>query len=82
MARVIAKIAGGEWRENIQAEAWVGNAVAEAFGLNVNEPSVKADAKKMLKAWLASGVLAVEERETEHRKTKKFVVPGPNAPKV
>ncbi|MGH6978003.1 MAG: AAA family ATPase [Brevundimonas sp.] len=48
---------GGSWRENIQAGDWVGKAVAEAMGLDLEDRAAKQKVKGLLKTWLSEGVL-------------------------
>jgi hypothetical protein len=50
------KVAGGERRESAQAKAWVGNAVADALGLDLTEPATRARVKALVKTWLQEGV--------------------------
>ena len=64
----------GKWRENPQASAWVGFAVAEALGLDASKGG--ADRGRVLgivKAWLRAGSLVVVDGLDDHRETKKFV---------
>jgi hypothetical protein len=69
-------LAAGKWRENVQAKAWVGKAVAEALGLDVREAAVKKRIARMLKAWIATGALKIVEREDETRHKFDFVEVG------
>ena len=66
-------IRGGKWRENVQAKDWVGRAIGEALGLNLDCKADKSKVVGILKAWLASGSLIVVEGKDEKRETKKFV---------
>ena len=47
------------YRENVQADNWVGKAVAEEVGLDLEQAHEKARVKKMLKAWIRSGALKI-----------------------
>jgi hypothetical protein len=85
LQRVQAAVAKREWRHSDQSPEWVGLAIADVFGFSVNmagskprfvDPTEKARVSKMLSAWIANGVLRVEEGRDERRKPVKFVVPG------
>jgi hypothetical protein len=72
--KAAAAIRRGKWRENSQAEAWVGYAVADALGLDASKNG--RDRHRVigiLKAWLKAGSIVVVERLDEHRMMKKFV---------
>jgi len=71
--KVAAIIRGGEWRENPQAKAWVGQAVAKALGLNASSKADKAKISGMLKAWLAAGSLIVVSRKDDNRNVRPYV---------
>jgi hypothetical protein len=62
------------WRRDPQAIAWVGKAVANVLGINLDDskPRIKA----MLDIWIASGALRVIRREDRHRKSREFVEVG------
>ena len=71
--KVAAVIKRGKWRENVQAKAWVGHAVAQALGLDVGNKAHRTKIIGVLKAWLAAGSLIVVEGPDENRETKKFI---------
>ena len=71
--RVAAVIRRGKWRENVQAKAWAGHAVAEALGLDASNKAHRAKIIGMLKVWLAAGSLIVVEGQDENREVKKFI---------
>ncbi len=71
--KVAAVIRPGRWRENPQAGAWVGKAVAEAMDLNADNKADKAKIIGMLKVWLSAGSLIVVEDKDEKREIRKFV---------
>ena len=71
--KVAAAIRSGKWRENAQAEKWVGYAVAAALDLDPDSKSDRAKIVGMLKAWRKSGSLVVVEDEDEKRMKRKFV---------
>jgi AAA domain len=71
--KVAAAIRGGKWRENAQAEAWVGKAVAQALGLKVENRADKGKIVAMLRVWRSAGSLVVVEDRDGNRIPKKFV---------
>ena len=71
--KVAAVIRRGKWRENAQAKAWVGHAVAEALGMDATNRTDRARISGMLKVWLKAGSLIVVERPDDFRSMKKFV---------
>jgi hypothetical protein len=71
--KVAAEVRGGKWRDNIQAEDWVGHAIAEALDLDLDVPADRAKVKAALKMYLAAGTLVVVEGLDHLRKPKKFV---------
>ena len=71
--KVAAVIRAGRWRENPQASAWVGNAVADALDLDAGKKATKAKILAMLRVWLAAGSLVVVEGKDEKREIRKFV---------
>lgn len=73
---VQAKIADGQWRENIQATDWAGHVVAEVLGLDLEIKVEKQKAKAVLKSWIANGALGLEVRPDRKGDRRKFVVVG------
>ena len=71
--KVKLAINGGRWRESAQAKDWVGRAVAEAMGLDVDNPADKAKIKIMLRVWLAAKSLVVVERDSDKHGPRQFV---------
>jgi hypothetical protein len=59
---------GGGWRENAQATAWVGYAIAEVLELNAEGGGDKAKIQQMLKAWIYEGKFLVVKRHDERKK--------------
>jgi hypothetical protein len=76
LAAVQQKIAGGEWRANVQATDWAGLAVAEVLGLDIKEPAVRHSVKRLLRTWVANGVLKEEERKDATRRSRKYIIVG------
>ncbi|WP_374527264.1 AAA family ATPase [Novosphingobium sp.] len=73
---VQARIGERDWRENHQASDWCGRLVAEVLGLDISEKAGKAKAAGILKEWIKSGSLRIEERADRNRETRKYVVMG------
>jgi len=73
---VQSKVADGEWRENSQANDWVGKAVADVVGLDLERAGDKSKTKSLVKTWIANGALRVVERKDRHSETRKFVEVG------
>ncbi|MGM4957216.1 AAA family ATPase [Bradyrhizobium barranii] len=64
----------GTWRADVQSPLWVGNAIANALGLNLKLPADKAKVRALLKSWRDSGALVEIEELDEKRKPRKFTV--------
>jgi hypothetical protein len=71
--KVARVIRSGQWREHVQASAWVGRAVAEALDLDIDNKSDRTKITGMLALWRKSGSLIITERLDENRKSRKFV---------
>jgi hypothetical protein len=72
--KVVAEVSNGKWRKSIQANDWVGVAIANALDLDLDVPSEKAKVKAALRMYLDAKTLVVVERKDEdQRKSKKFV---------
>jgi hypothetical protein len=65
-----------ELRDDPRADAWIGIPLAKHLNLNLSNKADKAKVKNILKKWTDNGVLAVEEREDDRRRKRKFIVPG------
>ena len=76
LRRVQAVVAAGEYKAHHTASDWVGNAVADALGLDVQDKGDRARILKMVSTWEANGALRVEERKDQNRQMKKFMVVG------
>ncbi len=84
--RVVQKVAqGGAFRADSQSPKWLGWWMAENLPhLKIktrytDQPKDKSEVAKLnsiLNTWRKNKVLAVEEREDEHRKLKKYFIPG------
>ena len=69
-------VAGGEWRENIQAKDWLGYAIAETLGRDPNNSADRSALNKLIKAWIAAGYLRVVRQKDEKRKMRGFIKVG------
>jgi hypothetical protein len=76
LLRVQKRVHEGEWRENPRSEDWVGKAVADALGLDIDEPATRKRILAMLKIWLGSGALKVVNGVAKNRHERKFVKVG------
>lgn len=76
LREVQAVVAAGQWRKDLRADDWVGNAVAEVLDLDPSDKAHKAKIGALLKSWISSGMLVVVERKDEERKKRLFVEVG------
>jgi hypothetical protein len=76
LLRVQKRVDEGEWRENQRADDWVGKAVAEALGLDLDEPAVKKRISAMLKIWIGNGSLKIVTGVAKNRHERNFVKVG------
>ena len=79
VAREVAQ--GGAYRADSQSPQWFGFAVAKRLNINAStapttRPEDLARLKTIIKTWLKNDVLAIEVREDEKRKKRKYIVPG------
>lgn len=79
LARVQDVVAGGDWRENIQARDWVGKAIADALGLDLSDTADKARARELARRWIADGSLKVVQRKDAKSELRPFVEVGKRA---
>jgi hypothetical protein len=66
-------IRADRWRENVQANDWVGRAVAKALKLDLDSKHDKAKVVGLLKIWIKQGSLVVVEEADEKRMMRKYV---------
>ena len=69
-------VADGRWRADVQANEWVGRAVANVLTLNPDSKTDRARISEMLRTWFASGALRKVEGQDDKRKTRMFVEVG------
>jgi hypothetical protein len=79
LQQVQEAVRGGSWKFDVQAEEWVGLAVAPILKLNVDERKGR-DAKrvkKLVDVWIANGALKkVTQKCEKSRRDKPFVLVG------
>lgn len=71
--KVTAAIRAGKWRHHPTSKDWVGNAVAEALDLDIDDEKVKAKIKRWLAGWYAAKSLVVVDGLSDKREARKFV---------
>jgi hypothetical protein len=76
MHRVRAMAGNGKYRKDPRADDWIGNAVAEVVGLDLDDEADRKQVNSMLKTWFGNGVLITKNAKDEHRKARPYVVPG------
>lgn len=78
--QVIAMVrADPTFRMDCQASNWIGYAIAEVLGLDVSHKPDREQVNRVLRMWIDNGALATQRRLDDHRKTRSFVIPGPEA---
>ncbi|HTN60229.1 MAG TPA: AAA family ATPase [Devosia sp.] len=76
LAAVQREIQGHQYRENSQANDWVGFAVARVLELDANDKSDRQKIKSMLREWVKNGVLRVSSILDEKGKSRPIVEVG------
>jgi len=71
--KILRVIAAGEWRDDIQAGAWVGKAFAEVLKVDVGDKREKATINRMKAQWLQKGFIVVVAKRDNKRAMKKFI---------
>ncbi|MCA1398658.1 bifunctional DNA primase/polymerase [Bradyrhizobium sp. BRP56] len=71
--QVFDKIKSGKWRQDSQSPQWVGHAVAQVMGLDLEKNSHRAQVVSLLKTWKAAGSIVVVDGKDDKRVTRKFV---------
>lgn len=79
LRNVQARLAGGDWRENVQAKDWAGKAVAEVLGIDVSEKPGKKRVQKLIREWVKNGVLVEEWRPDKNGDRRNFIIVGDRA---
>jgi hypothetical protein len=68
--------AGGPWRENSQANDWVGGAIAMALKIDISTKPGKQKVASLLKIWIANGMFVRVTGKDAKRMEKTFVEVG------
>ncbi len=69
-------IAGGHWRESNQATEWVGRAVAEVLGLDLENRGDMQKVKWLLATWIKTGALVRTMAKDQGRKERPVIEVG------
>jgi hypothetical protein len=67
-------VAAGEWRADSRSSQWVGNAVAQALDMSLEQSRKRI--LELLKEWVKNGALEIVEKEDDQRHMRKFVEVG------
>jgi hypothetical protein len=70
LAKALAAIKGGQWREDARADNWIGRPIAGAIGLDPESDYGKGQVKKLIEKWVGEGFLIRYEAPDRHRKMK------------
>lgn len=77
----VAEMEGAPPRESSQAKAWVGHLIGRILGFDTDDKAERERVKQIVKAWVKSGVLLIEEaRDSRTGRDVKVVLAGPNNP--
>ncbi|MCJ2069669.1 AAA family ATPase [Methylobacterium sp. J-030] len=68
--------ATGPWRENVQANDWVGKPIARALGLDAGDKAHREKIKRLLKIWIENGMFVVVSGTNEKGRPTPFVEVG------
>lgn len=66
----------GKYRADQRSNEWFGYAVAERFGMNPIDKKHLSTIKKFIENWIKNGVLKVEMRIDNQRKSRPHIIPG------
>lgn len=76
LVKVQKAVDGKSYRASVQAKDWVGCAVADALGLDLDKKSDKERVKALLKIWIKSSALVVTETLDSNRNKRPIVEVG------
>lgn len=75
--RVIAMVrADPTYRHDSRASNWIGFAIADVLGLDVDRKADREQVNRVLRIWIENGALAIERRQDEQRKMRSYIIPG------
>ncbi|MHB2208650.1 AAA family ATPase [Methylobacterium sp. CM6257] len=66
----------GPWRENVQANDWVGKPIARVLKLDPTDKAHREKIKRLLKIWIENGMFAVVSGTNEKGRPTPFVEVG------
>ncbi len=75
-ARVQVAVDSGRWRADVRASNWVGKAVAEAIGSDLETANGLPDVKALIKDMLAKDQLRIVKAPDHTRHPRDFIVTG------
>jgi hypothetical protein len=77
LKQVQNRISSGKWRADVRADDWVGHAVADVLGLDLDQKVDRARVKSLLKTWMGNGSSVKFDRlDDADRKSRPFVEVG------
>ncbi len=76
LMRIQRAVSEGRWRENAQAKAWVGYAIAPVLNIDTDDKSGRARLRTLAAAWVREGVLERVTDLDEKRMEKDYIVVG------
>ncbi len=68
--------ATGPWRENVQANDWVGKPIARVLKLDAGDKAHREKIKRLLKIWIENGMFAVVSGTNDKGRPTPFVEVG------
>lgn len=76
LIQVQRAIGEGKWRENAQAKAWAGHAIAPILGLDTDDKRDRKRLATILRRWVKEGVLEIVRDLDEKSMEREFVIVG------
>jgi hypothetical protein len=64
------------YRADPQAANWIGKAIADVLGLDIDRKADREQAKRVLRIWIENGALAKERRPDHRREMREFITLG------
>ena len=77
----IAAMAANPPSNSSKSATWAGYIIADTLNIDADDEAGRSRIKEMLKYWIKTDVLAIEEQHDRQKgRTKKVVIAGPNNP--
>lgn len=77
LKRVHAALATGDWKADSRGKGeWVGKLVGQICEIDIADPAGREQVSRMVRTWIDTGALRIEERIDRNRNKRNFVVPG------